>query len=187
MRSFTSVIHHVSSIKYSLLFALGVFIGGFANQQAFATANYVYHERTINNPGCGGQFVSNLTPGSADAVTLRFKVEYQNYTDNARVYYTTDGSNPSGAFGTATGTTQVASASWVCIFNAGQNVDVWEAMIPAQQGGKTIKYIISAWHSGGGSEIFANSGEFVDPFTTSSQATQFSYTVTCPTISLTPT
>ncbi len=151
-------------------------------QSAFATANYVYHERTINNPGCGGQYVSILSPGSADAVTLRFKVEYQNYTNTAAIYYTTDGTNPSGAFGTPSGTTQVLSASWVCIFNAGQNVDVWEAIIPAQQGGKTVKYIISAWHSGGGSEIFANSGEFVDPKTTSAQATQFSYTVTCPTI-----
>ncbi|MBI5214349.1 MAG: VCBS repeat-containing protein [Ignavibacteriae bacterium] len=176
-----------SSKKSMSLFVLSLFLFFISTQAAFATANYVYHERTTNNPGCGGLYVSNLTPGSADAVTLRFKVEYQYYTDNARIYYTTDGSNPSGAFGTASGTTQVVNASWVCLFNAGQNVDVWEATIPAQQGGKTIKYIISAWHSGGGSEIFANSGEFINPKTTSAQATQFSYTVTCPTISFNQT
>ncbi len=186
MNNKLSIFHHSSINKYFICLILFLLGTGFVLEQAHATANYVYHERSTNNPGCGGQFVSNLTPGSADAVTVRFKVEYQYYTDNARLYYTTDGTNPSGAYGTPSGTTQVVTANWVCLFNAGQNVDVWEAAIPAQQGGKTVKYIISAWHSGGGSEIFANSGEFVNPFTTSSQATQFSYSVTCPTISVSP-
>ncbi|TAK60989.1 MAG: hypothetical protein EPO24_06160, partial [Bacteroidetes bacterium] len=177
----------VVSSHFFFIFGALFLLCGLASEQAYATANYVYHERTVNDPGCGGQYVSTLNPSSADAVTIRFKVEYQYYTTNAALYYTTDGSNPSGAFGSATGTTQVINANWVCIFNAGNNVDVWEATIPAQQGGKTVKYIISSWHSGGGAEIFANSGEFISPFTTSSQATQFSYTVTCPTITFNET
>src|SRR5712691_2029922 len=40
---------------------------------AFATANYVYHERTGNDPGCGGApYVAILAPTSAQAGELRF-------------------------------------------------------------------------------------------------------------------
>ena len=93
-----------------------------------------------------------------------------------RVYYTTDGSNPSGAFGTPSGTTLVLTATYDCTFNSGGVVDVCSATIPAQAPGTVVKYIISAWHTGGGAEIFANSGEFFSPFTTSGQATVFNYT-----------
>jgi hypothetical protein len=122
----------------------------------FADANYVYHERTTNNPGCGPNYVSNLTPAATDAVVLAFKVEYQFYTNQARIYYTTDGTTPSGSFGTPSGTTQVLTASYNCTFSSGGTVDVATATIPAQAAGTTVKYIISAWNSGGGDEIFAN-------------------------------
>ena len=149
----------------------------------FATANYVYHERTTANPGSGGQYVTTLNPSSAQTHPLRFKVEYQFYTDNARVYYTTDGSAPSGAFGTPAGTTAVLTGSYIGTFG-GPAVDVVSATIPAQAAGTTVKYIVSAWHSGGGAEIFANSGEFSSPFTTSGQATVFQYTVAIPTTTI---
>src|SRR5688572_11174743 len=61
---------------------------------AWATANYVYHERTVNDPGCGGQYVTVLTPAALQAHPLRFKVEYQFYVNNAVVYYTIDGTAP---------------------------------------------------------------------------------------------
>src|SRR5438045_2950274 len=85
----------------------------------FATANYVYHERTANNPGCGTvAYVPILNPTSAQAYDLRFKVEYVGYTDSLRVYYTTDGSTPSGAKGVASGTTQTAVGSYLCTFGS---------------------------------------------------------------------
>src|SRR5437667_12656794 len=88
----------------------------------FATANYVYHERTGNDVTggsantCGGAqaFVPTLNPSSAQSYFLRFKVEYQNFTDTLRVYYTTDGSAPSGSKGTLSGTTQAAIGSYQC-------------------------------------------------------------------------
>src|SRR4051812_36153302 len=62
-------------------------------QMASATANYVYHERSGNNPGCGTvAYVPILYPNSLQNYDLRFKVEYQFYTDSLQVYYTTDGS-----------------------------------------------------------------------------------------------
>lgn len=146
----------------------------------FAEANYVYHERTTNNPGCGGQYVTRLNPTSAETYPLRFKVEYQFYTDTARVYYTTDGSTPSGAFGVPSGTTAVIPATYVCTFG-GPVVDALEATIPAQPAGTVVKYIISAWHSGGGLEIFANGPGTPcgcgTPTSSSSMATVFQYTV----------
>ena len=147
-------------------------------QVASATANYVYHERTTANPGGVGQYVTRLNPTSAETYPLLYKVEYQFYTDTARVYYTTDGSTPAGAFGTPSGTTAVLTSIYQSTFFSSPNtVDVLSNTIPAQPAGTVVKYIVSAWHSGGGSEIFANSGEFSSPFTTSSAATLFQYTV----------
>src|SRR5437762_4947070 len=152
---------------------------GLSTQLAFGTANYVYHERTGNNPGCGTvAYAPILNPTSAQAYDVRFKVEYQFYTDSLRVYYTTDGSAPSGTKGTPSGTTQVATGSYLCTFASGGTVDICGATIPAQPAGTIVKYIIGAWHSGGGDEVFANSGPCCPPYASdSSQATLFQYTV----------
>lgn len=99
--------------------------------------------------------MSTTTPTNAASVQLAWKVEYQFYTTNTVVYYTTDGTNPSGAFGVGTGTTQVLTGSYNCTFGS-PVTDIATATIPVQAAGKTVKYIISAWHSGGGDEIFAN-------------------------------
>ncbi len=170
---------HFQNLRRALPSLILLALAGLAApQRLFATANYVYHERTANNPGCGaGNYVNNLTPTAAQSVTVRCKVEYQFYTDRVRVYYTTNGSAPSGSFGTGSGTTTVVTGAYDCNFSSGGVVDVASATIPAQPAGTTVKYIISAWHSGGGAEIFANSGEFSSPFTTSSQASVFQYTV----------
>src|SRR5258708_26478266 len=91
----------------------------FSTQLAFGTANYVYHERTGNNPGCGTvAYVPILYPNSLQDYNLRFKVEYQFSTDSLQVYYTTDGSTPSGSKGTAFGTTVGAGATYACIFGS---------------------------------------------------------------------
>ena len=145
-------------------------------QVVLATANYVYHERTTADPGCGGQYVTTLYPTSAQTHPLRWKIEYQFYTTDTRVYYTTNGAAPSGAFGVPSGSTLTVTGAYTCTFG-GPVVDVASATIPAQPEGTVVKYIISAWHSGGGAEIFANSGEFSSPFTTSAAATLFQYTV----------
>ncbi len=183
---------------------------------ASATANFVYHEQTNNfvaaptcspsggtNAGCG-RYVENTdrsgSPGfqiyQPETYSLHFKVEFQFFTDQVRVYYTTDGSNPCGSFGTvgnvsqpngapcgAGNTTQVAVATYSCTYDdqtqGCQIVDVVSGSIPPQAAGMTVKYIVSAWHSGGGPEEFANSGDCGGCFhaTSSSQATVFQYDV----------
>ena len=178
---------------------------GLCSTSAFAAANFVYHEQTANfvatptcspsggtNTGCG-RYVENTDRSGAagfqifspETYTLHFKIEFQFYTTSLRVYYTTDGSNPSGSFGTPFGTTQVATASYSCTYQVQtqgcQVVDVATAAIPPQPAGTTVKYIIGAWHSGGGSEVFANSGLCSGCFSctdsTTGCATQFQYNV----------
>ena len=164
-----AIAHTLAQLLLPVVFAVAF---AALTQVAQATANYVYHERTMADPGCGGQYVTNLNPSSAQTYPLRWKIEYQFYTDNTRVYYTTDGSTPSGVKGVASGTTTVLTGAYTCTFG-GPVVDVASATIPAQSAGTVVKYIISAWHSGGGPEIFANSGEFSSPFTNSAAATGF--------------
>ncbi len=156
-------------------------------QQLYAEAHYVYHTRSTEDPipGCNGTpYVSDYTPVMGEAVTLAFKVEYQFYTNMAAIYYTTDGSNPSGSFGSGTGSTQVVLANFDCTFSFMGNpqlTDVWKGTIPAQSSCVTVKYIVSAWHDGGGDEIFANGpgspcGCGI-PTNNSALATVFSYDV----------
>ncbi len=163
----------MKTIRFALFSIVALLL---AAPAAWATANYVYHERSPNDIGTGQPYVSPLAPNYTESETIRFKVEYQFYTNQVRLYYTTDGSAPSGEFGVGSGSTQVVAASYEGTFGS-PVVDVAKAIIPAQSAGTTVKYIVSAWHTGGGSEIFANSGEFSSPFTTSAQATVFSYTV----------
>ncbi|HYP52309.1 MAG TPA: lamin tail domain-containing protein, partial [Pyrinomonadaceae bacterium] len=169
---------------------------------ALATANFVYHEQTANfvaTPTCpsggtdtlGGRYVENTDRSGAagfqiyapETYTARFKVEFQFFTNQVRLYYTTDGSNPSGSFGTPFGTTQVATASYTWVYSdqtqSCQIVDIATGAIPPQPAGTTVKYIIGAWHSGGGPEVFANSGTCTGCFSctdsTTGCATVFQY------------
>ncbi|MFN0201138.1 MAG: T9SS type A sorting domain-containing protein, partial [Bacteroidia bacterium] len=148
-------------------------------QFLLAEADDVYHEATINNPGCGANnYRSVVTPTSAQSMALAWNVEYQFYTTNTYLYYTTDGSTPSGANGVGTGTTLVINGAYSCNFGS-PIVDVATATIPAQPAGTTVKYIISAVHSGGGNEIWANGcGNCGSPNNTAALATVFNYTVT---------
>lgn len=146
-------------------------------------ANYVYHESSTNTIGTGSlKFLEVLTPSAGQPVKVGFKVEWQFYWNEARIYYTSDGTNPSGAFGTGTGSTQVLNATFDHNFGS-PIVDAVTATIPGHPPGATIKYIVSAWHSGGGDEIFANGcGNSPNPFcssetNTASTSTIFSYTV----------
>jgi hypothetical protein len=159
---------------------------------AQATASFVYHEQSASfaasptcpsgetNTGCGryventdrnGNFADGYQIYSPETYSLHFKVEYEFFTNQLRVYYTTDGSNPAGSYGVPSGTTQVAVGSYGCSFssqlNACRTVNVPSASIPPQPAGTTVKYIIGAYFEDGtcpggagcGPEVFGNSGK----------------------------
>lgn len=158
---------------------------------AHATANYVYHTgdtSQIKTSGgatqsqCQYNYLDFSGTGAKTAI-VRWKIQYVGYTTNSWVYYTTDGSTPSGSFGTGSGTTQVQGGSYFCSFSddGGNTTQVVSATIGSFPPGTTVKYIIGAaffcnGHFGSecGSEVFANSGSC----NTSSCATVFSFTVT---------
>lgn len=81
------------------------------------------------------------------------------YADNGRIYYTTDGSTPSGALGTGSGTTQVAPLNFNHRENdpspAG-NAMWWRGAISNAPTFTTIKYKLSLWHSDNNEEKFAD-------------------------------
>ncbi|HEX8499216.1 MAG TPA: lamin tail domain-containing protein [Pyrinomonadaceae bacterium] len=158
---------------------------------ASGAANYVRHEQTGNyvaaptcpsagtNAACG-RYVENTDRGAApgyqiyspESYDLHFKVEYRLLTNQARVFYTTDGSTPTADDNctgtpavcnpTPAGTTQAAVAGYNCFYpdqsQACQNVDVLAASIPPQPAGATVRYILAAWLSTGGEVVYANSG-----------------------------
>ncbi|HEY3357953.1 MAG TPA: MYXO-CTERM sorting domain-containing protein [Polyangia bacterium] len=163
---------------YELFAVIAVVLCGFASQ-ASATAYYVYHDPAVTlTGGSCGTYRDTLTPTSASGVTVRFKVERQFDTNQVRLYYTTGFSVPGGAFGVGTGTTTVVTAAYTCTYDDGFGhiIDVATATIPAQPAGTIVNYIVSAWHSGGGPEVFANSGSC----NTSTCAQDFAYVVTQP-------
>lgn len=157
----------------SLLFSLS----------CFGEADYVYHEATTNTIGLTSlQFRDIMTPNRTQSVKIGFKIEFQFYWNQARIYYTTDGSNPSGAFGVGNGTTQVVNVTFDHNFGS-PVVDAVFGFIPPQPPGTVVKYIVSAWFDTGGDEIFGNGcGNAPRTFCASdnklsSQATVFQYTV----------
>src|SRR2546430_6669498 len=133
------VTNHRSMASLAILAALAL-----TTRLALATANYVYHEQTGNDvtsglaSDCGGPqvYVPIAHPASSQSYFFRFKVEFQFDTDTLKIYYTTDGSNPSGSFGIPSGSTQVIDGAYQCTFSFGGNqIDVWNAAIPPQPPG----------------------------------------------------
>ncbi|WOO41352.1 hypothetical protein [Rubellicoccus peritrichatus] len=90
------------------------------------------------------------------------------YADQGRVYYTTDGSEPSGSLGTPSGTTSVASFVYDHPEqNEEQNPSItggqamwWKAsvtdLLAGLPLGSTVKYRIGFWHSETSEEKFAD-------------------------------
>jgi hypothetical protein len=104
-------------------------------------------------------------PRDGETVDIYFRVSFQFAYDRVCVYYTTDGSEPSGSFGTPSGTTQVlrndlGSISFLVNENSGGVRDWWKATLPTptRSYNKFIKYKISAWKPFVGGEVFASGG-----------------------------
>jgi hypothetical protein len=111
--------------------------------------------------------VVNYEPGSGNVnVDFWVKIGYvgkddtlgSRWADNAAIYYTLDGSTPSGALGAGSGSTRVASLSY-------DHADVdpsiagdamwWEAGVSNLPALTTIQYKIGAWNSANDEEKFA--------------------------------
>jgi hypothetical protein len=143
---------------------------------SYGQTQLVFHERSTAAVGCGTvRYLSQVQPAPTDTLRIGFKVQQQLQPQQGAVYYTIDGSNPSGSLGRGTGTTLVVPAQLDC---SSGGYMVLAASLPPLQAGTVVKYIFSAWN-GSQYELFGNSETCTgcQPITTSTNATQFSYAV----------
>ncbi len=126
------------------------------------TAAFVYHDpAATNTAGLPNNSVTQRVPFSPtnnQAVDIYVKVGYQFQINTAFIYYTTDGSNPEGAYGVGKGTTQVVPAFFVAADSAVSTIDWWKGTIPAQPNGTPVRYKVALFKGG---SIYA--GQSVSP------------------------
>lgn len=151
----------------SVLKSLAAAAAAFVTAVSFAQPSSVEHapsSQTFGEPSGVTQREPDV-PREDETVGLFFRVSFQFAYDKVCIYYTTDGSEPAGSFGTPTGSTQVlsndaGSISFVRNENSEGTRDWWKGTLPAgtRAYAKNVKYKISAWKPFVGGEVFANGG-----------------------------
>jgi hypothetical protein len=135
---------------------------GITNQ----TASWVYHEPSAavtvqtnaSVPVAPANQMSPTNPVAGQSVDIWVRVGYSQQVSNCYIYYTTDGSNPEGAFGMGKGTTQVAQAQRVNSDSSLASVDWWQGTIPGQINGAQVRYKVGLFSGGSG-----NAGQNISP------------------------
>jgi len=129
--------------------------------RAYAIPEFAEHNPTAAVYGEMGVTMRDpVSPGNED-VDIWIRFGYSFYYDAVAIYYTTDGSEPQGSYGTPIASTSVlTSAGGQINFvrnepHSPSNIDWWKGTIPAT-GGANVKYKISRWYIGGGMEVFTN-------------------------------
>ena len=116
------------------------------------TANWVYHDPAATNTALSPNSTATqrmpLSPTASDSADIYVKVGYQFQINTAFIYYTTDNSDPEGAFGVGKGTTQVAQAYFIDHDSAQTNIDWWHGTIPAQANGTQVRYKVALFSGG---------------------------------------
>jgi glycosidase len=132
-------------------------------QSADQTAAFVYHDPadvvTAMNNSLANQR-NPLTPTNGQSVDVYVKIGYTNYFNTCYLYYTTDGSNPEGAFGICKGTTKSVLASFVAGDTSVPSILWYKMTIPAQIAGTQVRYKVGAFY--GGSAGNASGGTISD-------------------------
>ena len=124
------------------------------------TANKIVHDPsaavTATNKAQATQRVP-FAPTDGQSADVYVKTLYKDYINTCFLYYTTDGTNPEGAFGTGKGTTQVIQALWLAADSGDPNIDWWKVTIPAQPAGTQVRYKVGTFYGGSGGSIYAGS------------------------------
>jgi Alpha amylase, catalytic domain len=117
------------------------------------TASWVWHDPTNTVTSLGTvpptqRFPLSVTAGQP--VDVWVKVGYQFQINTCYIYYTTDGTNPEGSFGTGKGTTKVVQASWVDHDSVTNNIDWWKGTIPGSDNGSgaQVRYKVALFNGG---------------------------------------
>ena len=127
-----------------------------------STATWVYHDPTATNSAAGTNNPVTqrmpLSPTNNQPVDIYVKAGYQFQINTCFIYYTTDGSNPEGAFGIGKGATQVVQAYFINHDSADMTIDWWKGTIPAQPDGIQVRYKVALFDGGS-----VNSGQNILP------------------------
>jgi len=148
-------------------------------QSADQTAAFIYHDPAASVTALGNAQATQripFTPTNTQSADVYVKIGYTNYINTCVLYYTTDGSNPEGAFGVGKGTTQVVPASFVAQDSSVSTIEWWKATIPAQPNGTQVRYKVGTFW--GGSLGAANGAPISDSDTSAKYygITQFAIT-----------
>jgi PKD repeat protein/glycosidase len=122
------------------------------------TADFVFHDPTVavtlgTFNSCAATNANPATqrvpasPGVGQAADIWVKVGYENNVNKGFIYYTTDGSNPEGAYGEGAGTTQVVPLCFAGDDSGNTTIDWWKGTIPGQASG-TVKYKVALHKDG---------------------------------------
>ena len=117
------------------------------------TATWVCHDPAATNTAAGLATATQrvpYNPSAGQAADIWIKSGYTSQVDTCTIYYTTDGSNPEGAFGVGKSTTQVAGGSWVAHDSADGTVDWWKGSIPALAANTQVRYKVALFKGGAG-------------------------------------
>jgi hypothetical protein len=122
------------------------------------TATWVYHDPvapttvTTNStlPVAPLTQMVPTNPAPSQAVDIWVKVGYKFQIDTCYIYYTTDQSNPEGAFGVGKGTTQVVQAHWVNGDSQDSTIDWWKGTIPGVSANTQVRYKVALFNGGYG-------------------------------------
>ncbi len=116
------------------------------------TANWVYHDPTATNTALSPNSTATqrvpLSPSDGQSADVYIKVGYEFQINTCYIYYTTDGSNPEGAFGIGKGTTQVVQAHFLNHDGVQSSIDWWKGTIPGQSNGAQVRYKVAAFNGG---------------------------------------
>lgn len=124
---------------------------GYGQNITNQTASWVWHDPTNSVTSLSANpptQLNPLNPTAGQSVDVWVKVGYQFQINTCFIYYTTDGSNPEGAFGTGKGTTQVVRGFFVNHDSAQNDIDWWKGTIPAQANGTQVRYKIGLFYGG---------------------------------------
>jgi len=147
------------------------------------TAAWIYHNpagaMTVTNNPLATQRVP-VVPNSGQPADIYIQIGYANWINTCFLYYTTDGSNPEGAFGTGKGTTQVVQAQWIGPDNGGPDgtgtKDWWKVTLPGLPGGTPVRYKVGTFYGGSGGSIYAGANAAAIPDSDTSGAKLYGLT-----------
>jgi len=104
------------------------------NRHRTSTPTFVYHDPAAPATPIGGGPATQMNPTNpapSQPVDLWVKVGYNYRTNHCYIYFTSDGTNPEGAFGVGKATTQVVLASYMMNDVSDSTINWFKGTIPA--------------------------------------------------------